>query len=128
METRAAELERSGFSHDDARAEIRREFGSITRMREESRSAWLFAWLEDPGDDPGYAFRAFRRSPGFTLTEVVSLALEAEPTEPIFTALDTALWRQLPVADPARLVNLSVLRRGNGGTGIHRRRSSGRFG
>jgi ABC-type phosphate transport system auxiliary subunit len=37
LETRAAELEQSGLSRDDALAQARREFGSVTRMREESR-------------------------------------------------------------------------------------------
>ena len=47
LETRAAELEQSGLSRRDAQAVARREFGSVTRMREESRSAWQFQWLED---------------------------------------------------------------------------------
>jgi hypothetical protein len=70
VETRTAELERSGFSPNDALAQARREFGSVTRMREDSRSAWQFAWLEDLAADLRYAFRAFRRNPGFTLTAV----------------------------------------------------------
>ena len=51
LETRAADLEQSGLSRDDARAQARREFGSATRMREESRSAWQVQWLEDLGAD-----------------------------------------------------------------------------
>jgi macrolide transport system ATP-binding/permease protein len=115
LETRAAELERSGLSRDDASAQARREFGSTTRMREESRSAWQFQWLEDLGADLRYAFRSFVRSPGFTVTAVLSLALGIGANTAIFTALDAVLWRPLPVAEPAGLVQLSILRKGSRG-------------
>jgi len=114
METRTAELEQSGLSHHEALAQTRREFGSVARMREDSRSAWQFAWLEDLLADLRYAFRAFRRSPGFTLTAVLSLALGIGANSAIFTAVDAVFWRQLPVADPASLVKLSLLERNSG--------------
>jgi predicted permease len=115
LETCAAELEQSGLSRDDALAQARREFGSVTRMREESRSAWQFRWLADFGADLCHSFRSFVRSPGFTATAVLSLALGIGANSAVFTALDGVLWRQLPVADPASLVQLSVLRRGTVG-------------
>ncbi|HEY1337287.1 MAG TPA: ABC transporter permease, partial [Bryobacteraceae bacterium] len=112
LEARAAELEQSGWSGDDARAQARREFGSATRMREDSRSAWQFQWLEDLGADLRYAFRSFVRSPGFTITAVLSLALGIGANSAIFSALDAVLWRPLPVADPAGLLQISIARRG----------------
>jgi len=115
LETRAAEIEQTGLSHNDALAQARREFGSVTRSREESRSAWQFVWLQDLAADLRYAFRAFGRSPGFTATAVLSLALGIGANSAIFTALDTVMWRDLPVADPASLVKLSVLRENNVG-------------
>ena len=108
IETRAAELEESGVSPTDARAQARREFGSVARMGEDSRAAWQFRWLEDLAADLRYALRAFRRSPAFTLTAVLSLALGIGANSTIFTALDAILWRPLPVADPNRLVNFSI--------------------
>ena len=110
LETRAAELEHSGLSREDARAQARREFGSTTRVREESRSAWQFQRLEDLGADLRYAFRSFLRSPGFTVTAVLSLALGIGANTAIFSALDTVLWKPLPVADPDSLVQLSITR------------------
>ena len=115
VETRAAELEQSGMSRDDARAQARREFGSATRMREECRSAWQFQWLEDFGADLHYAFRSFVRSPGFTTAAVLSLALGIGANSAIFSALDAVLWRPLPVAEPDGLVQVSISRWGVNG-------------
>ena len=57
-------------------------------------------------EDIRYALRQFRNNPGFTLTAVVTLALGIGANTAIFTLLDQALLRSLPVKDPANLVLL----------------------
>jgi predicted permease len=57
-------------------------------------------------DDLRYALRQFRNNPGFTLTAVLTLALGIGANTAIFTLLDQALLRSLPVRDPAKLVLL----------------------
>src|SRR5271170_8312684 len=57
-------------------------------------------------EDVRYALRQFRNNPGFTLTAVVTLALGIGANTAIFTLLDQALLRSLPVKDPAKLVLL----------------------
>jgi predicted permease len=110
METRAAELEAGGLTRAEAIFQARREFGSIALSCEESRAAWHFRWLSDFAADMRHAFRAFRRSPAFTLTAVLSLALGIGATTAIVTALDAAIWRPIPVTDPERLVGFRLTR------------------
>jgi macrolide transport system ATP-binding/permease protein len=110
LDTRIADLEAAGLTPEAARRQAHHEFGSILQSREDSRAAWQFRWFEDARADLRYALRTFRRSPGFVITAVLSLALGIGATSAIFTALDAALWRPLPIADPDSLVSLSVWR------------------
>jgi hypothetical protein len=105
-----------GLAPEEARAAAFRQFGGFAQIQEDCRDQRRTRWLEDLAADLRYAFRAFVRSPGFTLTAVVSLALGIGANSAIFTALETVIWRELPVADPASLVKLSVLRRESGET------------
>jgi putative ABC transport system permease protein len=65
-------------------------------------------------EDVRYALRQFRNNPGFTLTAVVTLALGIGANTAIFTLLDQALLRSLPVKDPAKLVLLRFNGRDSG--------------
>lgn len=116
IEGRAGELEDSGLSRTDALAQARREFGPVARIREDSRGAWRFRWLEDFAVDLRYAARCFRRSPGFTITAILSLALGIGANSAIFTAMDAVLWQPLPVADPHILVRFAITRANRGDT------------
>src|SRR6187200_1378844 len=63
--------------------------------------------LEDFGTDLRYAVRQFARSPGFALLAVLCLGLGIGANTAIFSALNSVLFRPLPVADPGRLVMLT---------------------
>ena len=57
--------------------------------------------------DLRFALRQIRRSPGFVVTAVLTLALGVGANTAIYSLLDQALLRSLPVRDPGRLVVLS---------------------
>ncbi len=75
IEMRADELQQDGLTRAEAVARARREFGPSLRVKEETRAAWQFRWLEETLSDLSYAARALRRNPGFAAAGILSLAL-----------------------------------------------------
>lgn len=90
----------------EAEAAARREFGNLTRHREDTRSVWISPWLESVSQDLRYAIRGFRRSPGFTAVAIVSLALGIGANTALFTVANAVLLKMLPVRNPHELIEL----------------------
>lgn len=57
-------------------------------------------------DDSWYAVRQFRKTPGFTITAVLTLALGIGATTAIFTLIHAVLLKSLPVAKPSELIRI----------------------
>ena len=66
-------------------------------------------------NDARFALRQLRKSPGFTLIVLVTLALCIGVNTAIFSVLDAVLFRQAPFPQPERLALLETVYRGRGG-------------
>jgi putative ABC transport system permease protein len=109
MEMSARERVERGASAEEARAAARREFGNVGLVKETTREVWGWAWLERIGQDVRYGLRMMRRSPGFTIVAVLTLALGIGATTSVFSVVDRILFRGLPYTDGDRLVTLGFV-------------------
>ena len=109
------ELERRGMTPADARRAARLSLGGVDRTKDLHRDARSFVWLDDSRRDVGHAVRLLRRSPTFTLTAALSLAIGIGANTAIFTVANAVLFRTpAGVAEPDRLVEIGTGRE-NGG-------------
>jgi putative ABC transport system permease protein len=101
------ELKSEGVNAEEAHRKARCEFGSVPVAQERFYRKDRIAWFDDLVRDMRYGLRGLWRNPGFTLVAVVTLALAIGANASIFSLLDQALLRALPVRDPDQLVVLN---------------------
>src|SRR6185436_4146639 len=104
IDRRVTDLIHSGLTEPEARRRVTLELGGATQVREEVRDIWLTRWLRDFAHDLRFSSRSFLRTPSFTATAVLSLALGIGATTAIYSLVDQLILRALPVNHPERLV------------------------
>ncbi|HUQ83151.1 MAG TPA: ABC transporter permease [Gemmatimonadaceae bacterium] len=106
---RMAVAERVARGETPAAAEraARREFGNLGVVREVTRETWGGGWLERLAQDVRYGARTLRRSPAFSITAGLTLALGVGATTAVFTVVNGVLLRPLPYPESDRLALLS---------------------
>ena len=93
-----------GMTREEAQGAARRQFGNVPLLKEQRGDMRTVLWLDQLCQDLGYASRAVRRNPGFTVVAVLIIALGMGVNTAIFSAVDSVLLRPLPYADPESLV------------------------
>src|SRR5258708_35095265 len=106
LQTHAGEAR--GLSRPEAERRARVALQGVQWTKERSRDMWPLRWTDDVLRDVRYALRCLRRTPGFTAVAVVTLALGIGFNSALFTIVDAALIRSLPVERPDRLVALNT--------------------
>jgi predicted permease len=106
LEERTEQLMAEGLSRQEAQHTARRAFGNQTMLEERSRQVWQWPTFESIWVDVRIAMRNLRRSPGFTIAAVVTLALAIGANAVVFGVLNALILRPLNVPDAQSLYGI----------------------
>lgn len=104
IESKTEENISNGMTPEEARRAARIELGGVEQVKEKMRSVRTGAWFEIFLQDIRFGLRTLRKSPGFTVVAIVTLAVGIASTVAIFGFVDSALIRPLPYPQLARLM------------------------
>ena len=106
VDMEAERLMAGGISEAESRRLALIAFGGTDRYQEEMRDGWLYRWMTELMSDVRFAFRGLLRTPVFTITAVLTLALGLGGAAAVFTALNKVLLAPLPYEHDERLVRI----------------------
>ncbi len=108
IEERTEELMAEGMPRKEAEQAARREFGNVTLLQERSREEWQWAALESILADLKLTLRRLRKSPGFAITVLLTIALGIGANTTVFSVINSVLLKPLRYPDSSRLAALTL--------------------
>ena len=106
MQHRADDLERSGLTRAEAERLARIEFGGYVKYKEQSHEALGNNFIETLVQDVRFSLRVLRKSPGFAIAAVFTLALAIGANAVVFSMFNGLVLRPLNVPHSQDLYSL----------------------
>jgi hypothetical protein len=103
IDSYADDLVRQGLTSEEARRRALVEFGGVEAWKIDGREALGLRLFDELRADLRYTWRQLRRSPGFACIAILSIALGIGANTAIFSLMEAALWKAMPVRDPGEL-------------------------
>jgi predicted permease len=103
IEERTEQFVAEGLSPQEARQKARRAFGNLTSIEERSREVWQWPTVESIWEDTRFSLRQLRKSPGFTIAALLTLALAIGANAVVFGLMDGLVLRPLDIPSPENL-------------------------
>src|SRR2546423_1253167 len=109
FERQVAKFIQSGLPPQEAKRRARLDFGGVEQLKEEHREARGVTFIETLLLDIRYGLRMLRQNLGFTVAAVVGIDLRVRINVGIFSVLNGAALRLLPILRAEQLVSVSQI-------------------
>ena len=106
LENEVAEKIAQGMTPEEARYAALRDLGAVEQLKEECRDMRRVSYIENFLQDVHYGLRQLRRTAGFTVVAVLTLALGIGANTAIFSVVYAVLLKPLPFRNAGQLVRV----------------------